>query len=159
MGIQAIDPQSRWIYFTASPANVHSVICTAPPWTTRAAVRLSPAGQPGTNSYDISPNCQWAFHTYSRFDNPPVIDLIRLPEHKSVRVLEDNAVLRAAAASSLDAPAEFLQLKLDDGVTVDGWIIKPRVFDPSRKYPLLLFVYGEPAGVTGTSRRPAFRVA
>ena len=112
------------------------------------AVRLSPAGQPGTHSYDISPNCQWAFHTYSRFDNPPVIDLIRLPEHKSVRVLEDNAVLRAAASSSVDAPAEFLQLKLDDGVTVDGWIIKPRVFDPSRKYPLLVFVYGEPAGVT-----------
>jgi dipeptidyl-peptidase-4 len=63
-------------------------------------------------------------------------------------VLEDNAVLRAASASSVDAPAEFLQLKLDDGVTVDGWIIKPRVFDPSKKYPLLVFVYGEPAGVT-----------
>ena len=149
MGIQAIDPQSRWIYFMASPANAtqrylyRSAVDHPGP-----ATRLSPADQPGTHSYDISPNCQWAFHTYSRFDSPPVTDLIRLPEHKSVRMLEDNAVLRANAASSVDAPAEFLQLRLDDGVTVDGWLIKPRVFDPSKKYPLLVYVYGEPAGVT-----------
>jgi dipeptidyl-peptidase-4 len=36
------------------------------------------------------------------------------------------------------------------GVTLDGWMLKPSHFDPARKYPLITFVYGEPAGVTAT---------
>ncbi len=149
ISIEAIDPQSRWIYFMASPANAtQRYLYRSGVDHSRPAVRMSPDDQPGTHSYDISPNCQWAFHTYSRFDSPPVTDLVSLPDHKSVRILEDNAVLRANAASSVDPPVEFLQLTLDDGTTVDGWLLKPRVFDPSKKYPLLVYVYGEPASVT-----------
>ncbi|MBL8227330.1 MAG: S9 family peptidase [Bryobacterales bacterium] len=149
LSLQAVDPQSRWIYYTASPANAtqrylyrSSADQPGPP------VRLSPDQQPGTHVYDIAPNCQWAFHTYSRFDRPPVIDLVSLPGHKPIRVLEDNAVLRANAASLVDPPVEFLQLTLDNGAVLDGWLLKPRVFDPSKKYPLLVYVYGEPASVT-----------
>ena len=149
MDVQAIDPQSHWIYFMASPANAtqrylyRSAVDHSGP-----AVRLSPADQPGTHSYDISPNCQWAFHTYSRFDSPPATDLVSLPDHKPVRILEDNAAMRANAASSVNPPVEFLRLTLGSGVTVDGWLLKPRVFDPARKYPLLVYVYGEPWGLT-----------
>ena len=149
IGIEAIDPDSRWIYFLAAPGNAtqrylyRSAVDQPGP-----AVRLSPVEQPGTHSYGISPNCQWAFHTYSRFDRPPVTDLLSLPDHKSVRTLEDNSVLRANVASSVEPPVEFLQLSLADGATLDGWLLKPRVFDPSKKYPLLVHVYGEPAGVT-----------
>ncbi len=149
MSIQAIDPESRWIYFMASPANATQLyLYRSPVDHPGPAVRLSPADQPGTHSYDISPNCQWAFHTYSRFDSPPVTELVSLPDHKSVRVLEDNAVLQANAAATVDPPVEFLQLTLDNGTTVDGWLLKPRVFDASKKYPLLVHVYGEPAGTT-----------
>jgi dipeptidyl-peptidase-4 len=151
MSTQAIDPQSHWIYFIASPVNAtQRYLYRASVDHPGPAVRLSPADEPGTHSYDIAPNCQWAFHTYSRFDRPPVTELISLPDHKSVRILEDNAVLRANVSAALDPPVEFLQLKLDDGITVDGWILKPRTFDPSKKYPLLVQVYGEPAGVTVT---------
>jgi dipeptidyl-peptidase-4 len=79
-----------------------------------------------------------------------VVDLVSLPEHKRVRVLEDNAVLRANVAAALDPPAEFLQLDLGNGTMVDGWLLKPRGFDPAKKYPLVVHVYGEPAGVTVT---------
>ncbi len=149
LSLQAVDPESKWIYYTASPGNAtqrylyRSAIDRPGP-----AVRLSPADQPGTHLYNISPNGQWAFHTYSRFDQPPVIDLVSLPDHKSDRVLEDNALLRANTAASLDPPAEFLQLKLGNGTTLDGWLLKPRTFDPAKKYPLIVYVYGEPASVT-----------
>jgi len=149
--VQAVDPQSRWIYYTASPENAtqrylyRSAVDRPGP-----AVRLSPISQPGTHSYDVSPNCQWAFHTYSRFDAPPVIELISLPEHKSIRVLEDNSELRANVESSLHPPVEFLQVALKDGTALDGWLLKPRNFDASKKYPLIVFVYGEPASVTVT---------
>jgi len=38
--------------------------------------RVGPADQPGTHRYDFSPDARWAFHTYSTFDTPPVIDLL-----------------------------------------------------------------------------------
>jgi dipeptidyl-peptidase-4 len=149
MGIEAIDPESRWIYFMGSSGNAtQRYLYRAPVEPPGPPVRLTPANEPGTHFYWISPNCQWAFHTYSRFDRPPMTDLVSLPDHKTVRTLEDNGVLRANAASSLDPPVEFLQVTLAGGATLDGWLLKPRVFDPSRKYPLLVHVYGEPAAVT-----------
>ena len=149
MGIEAIDPDSRWIYFIAAPGNAtQRYLYRSAVEHPGPAVRLSPAEQPGTHSYRISPNCQWAFHNYSRFDQPPVTDLISLPEHKPARTLEQNGVLRANVAASVDPPVEFLQASLADGATLDGWLLKPRVFDPSKKYPLLVHVYGEPAAVT-----------
>ncbi len=149
MGIEAIDPDSRWIYFMAAGGNAtQRALYRAPADHPGPAVRISPADEPGTHFYRISPNCRWAFHTYSRFDSPPVTDLVSLPDHKTVRTLESNGVLRANAAGSLDPPVEFLQVSLADGATLDGWLLRPRVFDPSKKYPLLVDVYGEPAGVT-----------
>lgn len=147
----AVDPQSRWVYYTASPTNAtQRYLYRSPVSGGGEAERLSPMDQPGTHAYDMAPNCQWAFHTYSRFDSPPVVELVSLPEHEAVRLLEDNAVLRANAAATANPPAEFLEVKLEGGVVVDGWLLKPRSFDPAKKYPLVVFVYGEPAAVTVT---------
>lgn len=112
--------------------------------------RITPASQPGHHSYDVAPGGRWAFHTYSRFDSLPVTELISLPDHRTIRTLEDNSAAREALAGTIAAqPAEFLKVALpDEKVTLDGWMIKPPAFDPSRKYPLVMFVYGEPAGVT-----------
>ena len=79
-------------------------------------------------------------------------DLVSLPDHKSVRTLEGNAELRSNVAALVDPPVEFLQLPLGEGVTVDAWLLKPRSFDPARKYPVLVYVYGEPAGTTVVDR-------
>ena len=149
ISLQAVDPDSRWIYYIASPENATQRYlyrsAVDPPGP---AARLSPADQPGSHSYRIAPNCRWAFHNYSRFDRTPSTDLVDLPEHTSVRTLEENGVLRANVSGLVDPPVEFLQVSLPDGATLDGYLLKPRVFDPSKKYPLLVNVYGEPAAVT-----------
>jgi dipeptidyl-peptidase-4 len=87
-------------------------------------------------------------------DRPPVVSLVRLPSHERVRVLEDNAALAAAVAPLLVPPTEFFQVDIGDGVLLDGWMIRPPDLDPSKKYPLLMFVYGEPASVTVTDAWP-----
>ena len=79
-------------------------------------------------------------------------DLVQLPEHKTLRVLEDNKELAAAVAPVLTPATEFFQVDIGGGVTLDGWMIKPKNFDPSKKYPLLMYVYGEPAGVEVTDK-------
>ena len=52
----------------------------------------------------------------------------------------------------LKPPGEFFTVDIGDGVTLDGWMLKPSTFDASRKYPVIVFVYGEPAGQTVTDR-------
>jgi dipeptidyl-peptidase 4 len=138
-----------WFYFSASPENVTQRYL----YRTRLdgsgnAERVSPSNLPGTHSYDISPDCRWALHQYSRADVTPVTDLVELPAHHSARVLEDNAALRANASVLLSTPTEFFKADIGDGVTLDGWMMKPPHFDPAKKYPLLVFVYGEPAAQT-----------
>src|SRR6266487_2823995 len=110
--------------------------------------RVSPATAPGTHSYRISPDAHWAFHTYSHFDSPAVIELVQLPSHRVARTLVDNARQRTAVAPLIAGHGEFFKVTVSDGVSLDGWMIKPANFDSTKVYPLLMYVYGEPAGQT-----------
>ena len=69
-----------------------------------------------------------------------------------VRVLDENTALRAnlaaLPASAQALTSEFLQLDIGAGVVMDAWMIKPPDFDPTRKYPILVYVYGEPQAQT-----------
>ena len=110
--------------------------------------RLSPADQPGSHAYNISPNGNWAVHTYSTFTAPPVTELIRLSDHSVIRVLGNSSQIRENLAK-LDLPsAEFFRIDIGDGLELDAWCLKPPGFDAKRKYPLLFHVYGEPHGQT-----------
>jgi dipeptidyl-peptidase-4 len=153
MGVQGIDPQNHWIYYIASPdSSTQRYLYRSSLDRPGSPERLSPAVQRGSHSYHLSPDCHWAFHTFSSFDLPPATDLVSLPDHKSARLLEGNGTVRANVAGLLDPPVEFLQLQISDGVTLDGWVLKPRDFDPARKYPVVVYVYGEPAGTTVVDR-------
>ncbi|RPJ39845.1 MAG: S9 family peptidase, partial [Planctomycetaceae bacterium] len=116
------------------------------------AVRITPQDQAGTHTYDISPDCKWALHTYSSFDVPPVVDLVSLPDHRTVRVLADNSELRDKLAALKRSPTEFFRVDIGDSVLLDAWCMKPPEFEPGKQYPLLFHVYGEPAGQTVLDR-------
>ncbi len=147
------DPREEWVYFTASPKSATQVyLFRARLDGTGAPERITPDDQPGTHSYQLSPDCRWAIRTYSRFDQPPVIDLVALPRHESVRTLEANTELRSQILDRNFPPVDFLRLEIEEGLELDGWIIRPGNFDPSKQYPLLVFVYGEPAGQTVQDR-------
>jgi dipeptidyl-peptidase 4 len=153
MGIVGVDPDEEWLYFMASPENATQGYLYRIRMDGKAKTeRLYPSNQPGTHSYHISPDLRFAFHTYSTFDTPPVTDLVQLPDHRVQRMVEDNAKLRSAVNELISAPTEFLRLDIGEGVTLDGWIMKPKGFDPTKKYPALVFVYGEPAAQTVLDR-------
>ncbi len=156
ISLDGVDEKNGELYFIASPENATQRYLYRVPLDAAAAKsaaattpeRVSPADAPGTHVYDISPDGHWAFHIYSRADVTPVTDLVELPTHKSTRVLEDNHALRANAAPLLTTPTEFFKVDIGDGVTLDAWMLKPPNFDPHKKYPLLVYVYGEPAAQT-----------
>ncbi len=147
--ICGVDEKASSLYFIASPENAtQRYLYRVPLDGSQPAQRVSPATAPGTHRYDISPDAHWAFHTYSRADLTPATDLVELPAHHSARVLEDNAALRATVAPLVASPTEFFKVDIGDGVTLDAWMLKPPHFDPAKKYPVLVYVYGEPAAQT-----------
>ena len=89
-----------------------------------------------------------AFHTYSKFDTPPVTNVIELPSHKPIRPLTDPSAVVAKVAPLLTPPVEFFRVEIGEGVMLDGYMLKPSTFDASKKYPFITHVYGEPAGQT-----------
>jgi dipeptidyl-peptidase 4 len=144
-----VDEKGGWLYFIASPENAtQRYLYRARLDGSQSAQRVSPAAALGTHRYDMSPDAHWAFHTYSRADLTPVTDLVEVPAHRSARVLEDNAALRANAAPLLASPTEFFKVDIGEDTTLDAWILKPPHFDPAKKYPVLVYVYGEPAAQT-----------
>jgi len=153
-GAQAVlgtDATGEYVYHYASPQNptqlyLYRTSLRRPGVTTR----VTPADQPGTHSYSISPNGRYAVHTWSSFGTPPTVELITLPDHRRVRVLQENAPLRTRLAALEQGPREFFRVDIGNGVKLDGWMIKPPGFDPSKKYPVLFYVYGEPASQTVT---------
>jgi dipeptidyl-peptidase-4 len=149
ISIAGVDEKLGCVYFIASPDNPTQRYLYRAPLDGRGQVeRVSPQDQPGTHSYGLSKDGRWAFHTYSRLGQPPVIELVRLPEHKVIRVLANNVTLRAKLAELKTCSSEFFRVGLSNGVQLDAWCIKPPDFDPAKRYPLVIHVYGEPAGTT-----------
>ncbi|MCC6235693.1 MAG: DPP IV N-terminal domain-containing protein, partial [Verrucomicrobiales bacterium] len=151
--VEGVDEQEGCVYFVASPEDpTQRHLYRASLDGTGAVVRVSSAEQRGTHDYEFSPDGRWAFHTYSRFGQPPVVDLVKLPEHRVVRTLAGNATLRDKVSALKPWTSEFFRVSVSNGPSLDAWCLKPPDFDPARKYPLLIHVYGEPAGSTVVDR-------
>ncbi len=147
------DDRSGWLYFHASPSNATRQQL----WRTKldgtgSAQRITPLAMGGTHEYDISPRGSFAMHSWSAFGVPPVFDLVALPSHTVRRTMVTNAALKTTLSALAHTPVEFITLPVDSGVTADAYLMKPPGFDPTRKYPVLFHIYGEPAGSTVTDR-------
>ncbi len=146
--VEAVDAKNGFVYFAASPENPTQRFLYRVSSAGGEAKRLTPMNQPGTHAYDIAANNEYAVHTYSTISKPPVSELIRLADHKVVRELTSNRVLKENLAKLQLPTTEFLKVDIGQGEPLDSWCIKPKDFDPNKKYPLLFYVYGEPHGQT-----------
>ncbi len=149
MGIDYIDTAGGWLYFYASPTNATQRFL----WRTRLdgtgeAQRLTPASERGYHSYNVGPGAHYAIHSWSQWGVPPRTELVQLPSHKTVRMLVTNDALAAKLSGVTKGTQEFFQVDIGGGVKLDAWMMKPPGFDPSKKYPILYTIYGEPAAQT-----------
>lgn len=144
-----IDEDRGWYYFYASPKDgTQKYLYRVALDGAGKAERVSPASQIGTHSYLFSPDAKWAIHTFSTLNTPPVHALIEVEKHRVVALIEDNSEVRGRVNALACQPAEFLKLDIGNGLEFDAWMLKPKDFDPSKKYPLFIYVYGEPHAQT-----------
>ncbi|HUS86288.1 MAG TPA: DPP IV N-terminal domain-containing protein [Bacteroidales bacterium] len=153
ISISGIDEKNGWLYYMASPDNPgQSYLYRTSLSPGGKQERITPNSLGGIHSYDFSPDMKWAIHNYSTIDDPPFYDLISLPDHLTIKVLESNEALKEKLSTLKKNPTEFFRVDIGEGVEMDGYCIKPPDMDLSKKYPLFYYIYGEPAGQTVLDR-------
>jgi dipeptidyl-peptidase 4 len=132
-------------YFRASPSNATQRYLFRVPLDGSAPPRrVTPDAAAGWHDYVLAPGGKMAFHTYSSFERPAMMEVVSLPDHRPLRQLLDPSIVQKKVAAVVGQRTEFLKVRVADGVTLDGWMIRPPSFDASKKYPVIVFVYGEP---------------
>ena len=105
-------------------------------------VKLS--SKTGTNSATFSPNYQYFINSFANTQTPPVYTLNDSKAGKELKKIVSNEKLLEKLAPYNLPQKEFLELKTENGQTLNAWIIKPSNFDATKKYPLLMFQYSGP---------------
>ena len=162
--IKCIDEANNLIYFTASPYNatqlyLYKLNIERPSLLNRifngkniTKEEFDPVyanGRDGTHGYQVSPTGKFAYHTYSSHNTPPVKEWLRLPQNTP---LNEAKSIEATAKIDSTVDVEFVKIKTDDQITLNAWINKPKKFDSTKKYPVVFYVYGEPAASTVIDR-------
>jgi len=98
----------------------------------------------GANSATFSPNFEYFINTFSTASQPTTYTLNESKTGKQVQVIENNEAL-ASKLKSYELPQkEFFILKTEKGNELNAWIMKPKDFDPSKKYPVFMIQYSGP---------------
>ena len=144
--IKLVDEKNGFVYFMASPENATQLYLYRIRLDGKGKLeKMTPATETGEHEYDICPTGKYALHTYSNANTPEKQDWVDLPGHKSLAKAESGG-----GPTLPPKKVEFFKVRTQDGVEMDGWMIKPVPFDSTRKYPVVFYVYGEPAAQTVT---------
>jgi dipeptidyl-peptidase 4 len=145
--ITYVDSKKGYVYFMASPENAtQKYLYRTRLDGTGSAELLSPEVLKGTHSYSFSPTGKYAFHSFSNSFTRPAREFITVANHKPVN--EKTSIIARLDTLKTKQTTEFFKIKTSDNVEMDGWIVKPRDFDPAKKYPIVFYVYTEPASAT-----------
>lgn len=145
-----VDEKNGLFYFIASPDNATQKYLYKTKLDGKGKLELvTPSIFPGTHSYDISPNGIFAEHVYQSANVRPITEWMRLDTGNPF-TMEGSLTNQLAKVQPPKNKVEFFKIKTDDGTELDGWMKKPDNFDQTKKYPIVFYVYGEPASQTVT---------
>jgi len=145
------------LYIVASPDNAtQRYLYRVPLNGSGKLTRITPQQYEGVNTYDVSPNGEYAIHKFTNVSTPTTVSLVSLPKHKSVETLVDNEHLKSKLASLALPETTFFKVITDNGIEMDARMTRPLNFDSAKKYPVLFHVYGEPWGVVATDQWVGF---
>lgn len=97
----------------------------------------------GMNTVNMTRDFAYYVNTVSSNDMPTRVSLHNA-DGSEIRVLEDNADLLETMEEHALPAREFFEIPAADGTPLNAYIIKPVDFDPKKRYPVLMYVYGGP---------------
>ncbi len=144
--IECIDDKNNYVYFMASPNNATQLYLYRVKMDGKGKLELlSPSNMIGTHSYNISPYAKYAMHSFSNYKTFPGREWISLPDGKPLN--GEKSIVKNMKVNE-NTNVEYFKVTTEDNITLDGWMVKPDNFDSTKKYPVVFYVYGEPAAST-----------
>jgi dipeptidyl-peptidase-4 len=101
--------------------------------------------QKGTHTVNMSPDFSHYILFHTSADSPTTVSIFKTAKNTLLTVREDNKALREQIAAYQLQPKEFFNFQTADNQTLYGYWIKPKDFDATKKYPVIMYVYGGPA--------------
>jgi len=139
--VHYIDPKARKVYFTSTEASPVERQLFVTDVDGKNKHRLTTI--PGRHTVNFSPNGQYFIDKYSNVSTPTQVEL-RDTKGQLIKALETNKRVADYVASHEYSPKDLSSFKTSDGQQIDISIIKPLGFDPTKKYPVMLDIYGGP---------------
>lgn len=149
VGVYGLDGEGKTLYYRAHDG--------APSQTAVCAVTLKNAQvrrlseQKGTNTANFSSTYRY-YALYHSSSTSPLTVTLHNHKSKVIRVMEDNQALRQRLKGYELPTKEFVSFKIDNDIELNGYILKPFDFDPSKKYPVLMYQYSGPGSITALNR-------
>lgn len=146
--VSLIDEKDNTVYFMASPTNATQKYLYKTKLDGKGKLEMvTPSVLPGTHSYSISPNGLFARHSYNSATVVPVTEWMNFKTNNPL-TMEGSITSQLAKQQPQKNKVEFFKVTTEDGIEMDGWMKKPDNFDATKKYPVVFYVYGEPASQT-----------
>ncbi|MEM1136189.1 MAG: S9 family peptidase [Bacteroidota bacterium] len=102
------------------------------------------SAQSGIYSVDMSPDYSYFIETFHEINKPNTYSLYKTPKNERIKILEDNSTLQTNLEEYGIVSKEFLTIPLNNGTELNAYMLKPKDFDQSKKYPLLIYQYSGP---------------
>lgn len=146
-GVQHVDEQNQWIYFSANGMNPkedpYLIHYYRIGFDGKGLVELTP--DEGMHQAWFSSDYRYLVDVYSKVDTPPVAVLRDARTGWQIMPLEQADISRLEA-NGWRAPEVFSAKGRDGKTDIWGVIYRPTNFDPSRKYPVVEYIYSGPGG-------------
>ena len=139
--VTGIDPTGQTIYYLSAESSPLEQQLYSVRFDGSGEPRLTQ--QPGYHDVNMSPNCRYYLDTYSNLHTPEKVALCD-NTGKTLKVLADGQATADFVQAHAYAPTELFHFTTSDGTPLDGSIIKPLHFDSTRRYPVVLDIYGGP---------------
>ena len=145
--LKYIHNRDGFLYYIASPDNATQKYLYKTKLNGKGKNELlSPISLKGSHDYSFSSNGNYAEHTFSNHFTPNSKEFISIANHKALT--DKESILKNIKKLEEKPTTEFFTITTADNVEMDGWMVKPTNFDPNKKYPVVFYVYSEPARAT-----------
>ncbi|HEY9166709.1 MAG TPA: S9 family peptidase [Candidatus Kryptonia bacterium] len=139
--VVGIDPKNKTIYYTSAEASPLEEELYSIRFDGSHETRLTDVS--GYHQINMSPNTSYYLNTYSNFSTPRQVELCS-SDGKTIKTLEDNKDVSQYIQTHAYSPKVLSSFVTSDGVRLDYSIVKPMDFDSTKKYPVVMGIYGGP---------------
>lgn len=141
VSLLAVDEQKKQLFFTSTESSPLERKLYRCDFDGKNKICLTP--EPGTHSISASNNMQFFMDVHSSINSPATYS-IKDNTGKTLRILKDNAALKAKMASYNLPKQELITIPNGEGDSLYGWILKPSNWNDGNKHPLLMYQYSGP---------------